>query len=86
MSQSTTKFQKYINRSTKEVVTAMKYTAVSDFNYLKELIGDIYPALTPAHTRIYEGNWIVRKSDNTVEYICCAHGENCFEKKYEVYK
>ena len=76
----------YINKDTREQVTAMKYNDIRDFSTLFNLIGDIYPTITPAHTRIYEGNWVVRKSDNSVEYICCAHGEDCFEKKYEIYK
>ena len=79
-------YSKYVNRSTKELVTVMKYSDITDFDKLYNFIGDVYPTLTPAHTRIYEGNWVVRHQDNSVEFICCAHGENCFERAYEPYK
>lgn len=81
-------FKKYVNRVTNEKVTAMKYTNIEDFPDLYELIGDIYPAINKAHTRIWEGNWIVRKSDNSVEFICCGHPEDstCFDRKYEIFK
>lgn len=78
--------QKYVNRATREQVTAMKYDSIHDFPLLYEFVKDIYPTITPAHTRIYEGNWIVRTSNNTIEYICCDHGENCFDNKYTLYK
>lgn len=81
-------FTKYVNKSTREEVTAMKYVDIRDFPLLYELIGDIYPTITPAHTRIWENNWIVRKSDNSIEFICCDHNidADCFEKKYEIYR
>lgn len=79
-------YSRYVNRSTKELVTVMKYETINDFDKLYNFIGDVYPTLTPVLTRIYEGNWVVRHQDNSVDFICCAHGENCFELNYESYK
>lgn len=79
-------FNQYINRQTREKVVAMKYTNIKDFDKLFELIGDIYPTITKSQTRVYEGNWIIRHSDNKIDLMCCAHGEKCFEKSYEIYK
>ena len=81
-----TTFDKYVNRSTREKVTAMKYNNIHDFDKLFQLIGDVYPTITKAHTRVYEGNWVIRHSDNHIEFMCCAHGEKCFENAYEIYK
>ena len=74
---------KFVNRRTGENVTAMYYKSIQDFEDLYRFIGDIMPTLTNAHTRVYEKHWIVRHLDNHVEFICCAHNENCFENKYE---
>ena len=73
---------KYVNRRTGEKVDAMFYRSIEDFNDLYRFIGDIMPTITNAHTRVYEKNWIVRHPDDTIEFICCAHNENCFAKKY----
>lgn len=73
---------KYVNRRTGEQVTAIYYKSIEDFDALYTFIGDLMPTLTNAHTRVYEKHWIVRHQDNQVEFICCAHNENCFEKKY----
>lgn len=78
--------RKYINRINREQVSAIKYDNINDFEKLYTLVGDIYPALSSAHTRVWEGNWIVRKSDNQVEMICCSHPDDdtCFNNKYEL--
>lgn len=75
--------KKYRNRHTAEEVTAMLYTDVSEFDNLKDFIGDIYPSLTPSLTRIYEQHWVIRYADNTISFVCCKHGENCFQKSFE---
>lgn len=76
----------YINRRTNEKVKAMYYSNIDDFESLYTFIGDIMPTITNAHTRVYEQNWVVRHNDDTVEFINCAHHENCFEKKYAIFK
>lgn len=76
-------FKKYKNRHTGEEVTAMLYNDITQFDSLKELVGDIYPSITPSLTRIYEKHWVIRHSDNTISFICCKHGENCFQKSFE---
>ena len=80
--------RKYVNRHTQEKVSAMKYNSIKDFEDLFKLIGDVYPTITPSHTRIWEGSWVVRKADNEIEFICCAHTQDefCFNNKYELYK
>lgn len=79
-------FSRYVNRVTRELVTVMKYNDITDFDKLYEFIGDVYPTLTPAHTRIYAGNWVIRHQNNNIQFMCCAHNENCFENMYEIYK
>lgn len=79
-------FDRYVSRSTKEVVTVMKYNDINDFDKLVEFIGDVYPTLSKAQTRIFENNWVVRHQNNAVTFMCCAHNEKCFENAYEPYK
>lgn len=78
--------QRFVRRNSTEVVRALLYQSIDDFETLVDFIGDLYPTLTRAHTRVYENHWIVRHGDNSVEFICCAHGEKCFELAYEPYK
>lgn len=77
---------KYVNRYNKEVVTAFKYNNINDFDTLFQLIGDIHPSITAAHTRIYEGNWIIRHANNHIEYLQCGNDDKCFTAKYDTYK
>jgi len=79
-------FLKYRDKLTKQIVKVMKYTDIHDFPQLFVLIGDVFPLITTAHTRVYEGNWVVRYDTNRVEFFNCKNGERCFEKQYEVYK
>ena len=76
-------YLKYIDRQTNQPVKVMKYTDIRDFNKLKKLIGDVYPTITPAHTRIYQNNWVVRYDSNVVRFINCSTGDECFKKRYE---
>ena len=61
----------------------MLYVSMNDFDTLYEFIGDVFPSLTVAHTRVYENHWVVKHDNGNVDFMCCAHGENCFQKKYE---
>ena len=79
-------FTKYIDKQTKEYVSAFKYEDVRDFAKLQELIGDAYPTLTPAHTRIYENKWVIRYNDGRVRFMQCPSGDLCFHKRFEKYK
>lgn len=77
--------KKYKERSTGAIVRAFKYTNIDSFDTLRSFIGDIYPTITKAHTRIYEDNWIIRYDDNRVIFISCKPQENCFENRFEVF-
>ena len=79
-------FAKYRDRYTKEVVKVMRYQDINDFPKLSELIGDIYPQLSKAQTRIYEDKWVVRYANNVVKFIDCPNNDDCFNRKYEIYK
>lgn len=78
--------KKYVNRYTHEVVNAFKYNDINDFDKLYKLVADIHPSITAAHTRVYEGNWVIRHSDDCIEYIYCENDDKCFNNKYEEYK
>lgn len=75
----------YRNRKTKQLVQAMKYDSIDDFDSLYDFIGDVIVGLTPAHTRVYEGQWVIRHRTNRVEWVNCYNENNCFERSYELY-
>lgn len=77
--------QTFKERGTGAIVRALKYTSVDEFDSLKSFIGDIYPTITRAHTRIYEDNWVIRYDDDRVVFVGCKPNENCFEKRFEVH-
>lgn len=78
--------RKYRKRTTGEVVTAMHYESVNDFELLKAFVADVFPSITPAHTRIYEGTWVIRGNDDCVTFMQCSTAANCFEHSYELFK
>ena len=75
---------KYKNRSTGKLVSAMFYESINDFTTLKQFIGDVIPNITPAHTRIYENQWVIRTAEDNVMFMSCSHGDKCFEQAYEL--
>lgn len=79
-------FKKYVDRQTKQIVTALKYNDITDFPKLKQLIGDVYPNIAEAQTRTYEGKWIIRYENGEVKFMQCPSGDLCFNKRFEVYK
>lgn len=82
------KYDLYIDKRTKEKVKVMKYENIYDFDKLKNLIGDVYPNLNKAQTRIWENRWIIRYSDKRIRMIhnCIKNGEYCFSSLYEKYR
>lgn len=79
-------FKKYVDRQTKQRVAAFKYIDINDFPRLEQLIGDIYPTLNIAHTRIWEDHWIIRYENGEVKFMKCPEGDLCFNKRFEPYK
>lgn len=79
-------FKKYIDRKTGQYVAAFKYKDINDFPKLKQLIGDVYPTISEAQTRIYENKWIIRYEDGSVKFMECPSGDLCFNKRFEIYR